>query len=132
MAKKWNWNYTQVLYLSNGTYMFGSIEKGKVNLLKKFNKLSDAKAELNLVDTKKWLRMRSLPLDHDKAMYDIIHCRDYWIVSPPVEPSDKEWEKHWWSFINEKCIKCIMGCKESGFVQILACPNFKKDKHKDE
>lgn len=132
MAKKWNWNFIQLVYLKDGEYHFASVEKGKPNILKKFNKLKDVKAEMDLVEVKKWLRMRSLPLDLNDELYNVIHCRDYWIVSPPIEPSDKEWDKHWWSFINDKCAKCIMGCKESGFTTIISCPTYKKDKHKDE
>lgn len=128
--KKNFWNDIQLLYLKDKVYHFARIEKGIVNNLKIFKNLNQAKAELGLVDVKTWLRKRSQPLEYNDAMYEILHCREYWIVSPPIDATEKEHDADWWSGFNATCIKCSKKCKQSHYVSIIDCPQYTKTKGK--
>ena len=130
MAKKvkFNWDHVQVVRLKDGSYEYGVVSKGgEFKVLQRHKKFKDAEKAYGLQAAKKWLSIRNFDKEYDAELYKVLSAREYWIVVPPIDPTDKEWDKYWWSTFNEKCMKCANSCKESVMVTLLSC-NYKKAK----
>lgn len=124
---KFTWNYVQVVRFKDGIYQFGYIIKNEFKIVKKYKTKEEIDQTYGLQSSKKWLSIRNIDKSFDSSLYTILGAREYWIVVPPIEPSEKEWDKFWWSAFNEKCLKCIHSCKESFMVDVMFC-NYKKGK----
>ena len=127
MAKKFTWDDVQIIVLQNKKYVYGSYSKGSMNSESEFTSLKSAQEKLptNFIKPSQWLTTRGLDSSLDQDLFSTLKSKEIYILSPPIEPGAKMWDFHWFTHVAEKCNNCIKKCKESGFVTIQSCKDFK-------
>lgn len=123
MARRYSFDHVQVLAKKNGEWVHGTVKRGTLNPEATYPTLDDAKkVPMVLISVKEFLKQRDADVEFSKDLFGFLGTEEVFVLNPPLEATEKEWEKYWNEKTNPTCAACSKKCKEGMFVSVMQCP----------
>lgn len=118
-----------VVVKKNKKWYIGYIAGYKFYQSSEIKKLSDVKNVTNYITLAKYIKNQNKNYNVKQTISLILNktgLDSIYILDKPINPSDEEFENHWWSNVNKTCKKCEWMCKQSSKVKLFKCSSFKE------
>ena len=115
-----------VVVKQGNDWLIGKIKGYKFTPYQQVKKLSDVKDVSSYISLKKYITKNKFKPSLAKLLLKKTGLKSIYILDKPAYIDEDEWDNYWWKEENIKCIKCEKDCKQSSYVDIVSCPDFRK------
>ncbi len=106
------------------SWFVGRIENGKFIKERQIKRLKDFGDASSYITLKKFIKDNNLNSEMESKIIEGNELKSVYVL-PEAEKKPLT-EEDWWATLNDKCIGCCGKCKQSSYVDIVRCPDYKK------
>jgi len=115
-----------VVAKKDGQWLVGKIKGYEFTPYQEIKKLSDVKDVSSYITLTQYIKKNKLKPSLVKLLLSKTGLDSIYILNKPAYIDEEEWDKYWWKDFTAKCKGCEKDCKQSSYVIIVTCPDFKK------
>ena len=112
-----------VIVRKGNSWFVGKIENGDFHKESQIKRLKDFGDASSYVTLKRFIKDNKLDASMEDKLLERNDLKSIYVSTIAENPLTDD---DWWAKLNKKCLGCCGKCKQSSYVDVIKCPDYKR------